>query len=123
MSFQNELDGFGTPGVEYSNNYNYGIYIPYKITTDNLKIVLKPKIYQEGNYLLNTRLSLNPTRKDKETQKWSLSFIGDIVNDNDVSKNFKNSLDITEKNEGKYKKIRGYASLNGYYNFNEDWIF
>ena len=123
LSFQNELDGFGTPGVEYSNNYNYGIYIPYKITTDNLKIVLKPKIYQEGNYLLNTRLSLNPTRKDKETQKWSLSFIGDIVNDNDVSKNFKNSLDITEKNEGKYKKIRGYASLNGYYNFNEDWIF
>ena len=119
LAFQETLNGFDTPGLENTSHYGYGLYIPYKITTKQQKIVLTPKIYQKGNYQLNTKYRA----KSLDSDKWAINLHGDITNDKGASKQLTNAYGITELGEGDYKKWRGYASLNGYYNFNELWTF
>lgn len=112
-----KVNGFEMPGFENSKHYGYGAYIGYRINGENYKLKFTPKIYEKGNYLLNTKLNIS--NKDK----FNFNFKNDITHDNNQSQNLKNAYGITEKNEGKYKNWRGYASLDGVYNFNKLWDF
>ncbi|HSQ98170.1 MAG TPA: LPS assembly protein LptD [Rickettsiales bacterium] len=110
-------NGFELPGFENSKHYGYGAYISYKINSDKFKLKLTPKVYEKGNYLLNTKINLS--NKDK----FSFNFKNDITHDNNQSKELKNAYGTTELEEGKYKNWRGFASLDGVYNFNKLWDF
>ena len=119
LAFNKKVDGFGMPGLEKTNHYGYGVYVPYSIFNVNKEFALTPKLYQEGNYLLN--LKYNAFSKDKN--KWSFNFKGDIVNDNEASKELANAYGVNEFDEGNYKNARGYFESNGFYNFNDLWSF
>ncbi len=119
LAFQEKLNGFGMPELENTSHYGYGLYIPYNITTEQQKLTLTPKIYEKGNYQLNTKYRA----KSLEPDKWTMNFQGDITNDKGESKNLTNAIGITEEEEGDYKNWRGYAALNGHYNFNQLWTF
>ncbi|MDD2840180.1 MAG: LPS assembly protein LptD [Rickettsiales bacterium] len=112
-----DISGFEMPGVENTTHYGYGVYVPYKIVGNNYKLKLTPKVYQKGNYLLNTKLNV------ASTDKFNFNFKGDITNDNGKSKNLTNAYGETELEEGNYKQWRGFASLDGVYNFNKLWDF
>jgi len=110
-----DIDGFEMPGVENTTHYGYGVYVPYKIVGKNYKLRLTPKVYQKGNYLLNTKFDI------ASGDKFAFNFKGDITNDNGKSKNITNAYGQSELEEGNYKQWRGFASLNGIYNFNSLW--
>ena len=119
LVFEKDVNGFDTPGIENTNHYGYGIYIPYKIREKNYNLTITPKVYQKGNYLANIKYNVNSS----ESGKWKININTDIVNDNGQSKNLKNAYGISEKDSDDYKKWRGYASLNSHYSFNELWTF
>ena len=118
-AFGEATNGFGLPGFESTSHYGYGFYIPYKFKINGQKFRLTPKIYQKGNYLANLKF----TTGSKEKNKWKFTFNGDIANDANKSENLTNEYGLTEKESGDYKRIRGFASINGFYNFNPLWIF
>ncbi len=119
LAFEKEASGFGTPGVENTNHYGYGIYIPYRIKGERQKLVITPKIYQDGNYLANVKYSIDSKTKNK----WKFKFNGDIANDNGQSKRLTNAYGISEEDSGDYRQWRGYASIEGFYSFNKLWLF
>lgn len=117
LDYDVDFHGFETPGFENTKHYGYGIYMPYKLKTKNINLRLSPKIYQKGNYLLNTKF--NFFSKDK----FNFTFKNDITNDNNKSIRLTNAYGVSEIDEGNYKQWRGYATLNGFYNFNDLWDF
>ncbi len=111
-----DISGFEMPGFENTTHYGYGLYVPYKIIGNNYRIRLTPKIYQKGNYLLNTKFITSG-------DGFAFNFKNDITNDNGKSKKLTNAYGDTELEEGEYKQWRGFASLDGIYNFNSLWDF
>ena len=53
------LNGFGSPKLEKSSRYGYGISIPYKIITDNQNFRITPKVYTKDNFLTNIKYGIN----------------------------------------------------------------
>ncbi len=129
--YEEDLNGFDIPKIESTSYYGYGIYTPYRITRENYRAVITPKIYQEGNYLVSLKYSTNskeesPFQEGKnnsliKAKKWVFNLQGDLANDNNASKNLTNAYGITEYQEGDYRKLRGYIETNGYYDFNKEW--
>jgi len=117
LAFQKRVNGFGTPGFENTSHYGYAVYIPYNITTENSTLKLSPKLYQKGNYQLSTNYKSQSTQQNK----WAVNFQNDITNDRGQSKKLTNAFGTTELAEGDYKDWRGYAALNGHYNFTNLW--
>ena len=110
------LNGFGSPKLEKSSRYGYGISIPYKIITDNQNFRITPKVYTKDNFLTNIKYGIN-----SNNNRWSLNFDGDIANDNGQSKDLTNAYGVTEEAEGNYKKWRGYFASNGFFDINNLW--
>lgn len=117
--FNTHANGFDIPGIENTSHYGYGVYMPYKINMAQQKLVITPRVYQKGNFLFNTNYKATSIQENK----WKINLNGDVTNDNGQSKNLKNAYGVTEEEEGNYKKWRGFAESDGYYNFNDIWGF
>lgn len=118
MAFDNDVNGFEVPGIESNSNYGYSIYMPYNFVTKRQKLKITPRVYFKGNYSLAGEYDIKSLEN-----RWRVNFKGDVVNDNGHSKKFKNAYDITEVEEGVYKKWRGYAALKGFYDITDTWTF
>ena len=122
-STEEKMSGFGMPSLEKTSYYGYAVDIPYKIKTQRQIFKITPKIYEKGNFLVNLKYNVfsDPINDNNKKNKWNFNFQGDITNDNGQSKTLKNAYGITEENEGNYKKWRGYASVQGFYNVDDLW--
>ena len=102
------------PSFEYNSNYNFGISFSFKQFFEGVdnkySLRLTPKYFTKGNYLLKTDFNI-----ENIYQNYIFKFKTDIVNDNNASKEIRNSYGITEFDEHKYEKYRGKISLDGFY--------
>lgn len=115
--FVKKVSGFTLPNIEHSNDYGYGLFVPYQLyINDYSKLKIEPVIYQHGSFAL--RFDYKNSQKNKSISAKPL-----FLFDNKVSKNRLNDFGISEKNEGKYKNYRGYFNINHKQQLNKNWFF
>lgn len=104
--FNTNVSGLSSPSIHSNNNYGTSIALPFKFYFfENTDIKFEPEIYFKGNILFETLVRYN-NKKD-----FSFDFKLNYAFDNDKSKNFKNDFDISEEDEGKYKKNRYQVNI------------
>jgi LPS-assembly protein len=108
--------GFEAPELRHNTHYLYGVFLPYYIKiSDTQNLRLRPGRFQKDNTILEAQY--NNDLKDKG----KVTFRGAVINDRGASKNIENSRGISELQEGKYKKTRGYGELRTSYKINDLW--
>ena len=104
--FVEMVSGWNLPYVEHLSNYGTGVYLPYTFfVSRNLKLKFEIGYYEKNAGVLKAKSSFG-----NETSQRIIDFV--FIDDNNVSRDVKNTNGISEKNEGKYKKYRYLLDLN-----------
>lgn len=104
--FIEKVSGFNLPHFEKLSNYGYGFYVPYTwFVNDDLKFR-----FEIGYYLKNAVALKAKSVSETDNGRRIIDFV--LLDDNDISKNVLNEYNISEKEEGEYKRVRYLLTLD-----------